>query len=509
MMGASQMQRGQQYLERLQAIRAGAGRRKTVGLGDQDIAWFLDHDPRLQRAIDLAWNTYNESSPEFRQHLSRDEESFINFLQDGFVNFYEDNAVNPYVPLNASGPWIITWYGAVLHETGGYGMLGSGHNPEHVFQAMAKPYVMANIMTASVSQSRLVARLQREIGHRWKARNQGKPAFSKFLCLNSGSESVTIASRIADVNAKELFEGNGRAKPKTRKFLALKGAFHGRTERPAQVSDSSMRKYKAHLASFAELDNLLTVGPNDTKGLAAAFEDAERKGIFIEAMFVEPVMGEGNPGMAMTPEFYDKARALTLKHGSLLIVDSIQAGIRAQGCLSIVDYPGFEACQPPDMETYSKAVNAGQYPLSILGMSERAAGLYRKGIYGNTMTANPRALEVACAVLDGITDQTRLNIRERGREFADKLRALQAKYPDVITSVQGTGLLLSAELNPKVFDVVAAMGIETYLRINGINVIHGGKNAIRLTPCFDISSAEIDLVVGKVDEAIRNAPRKS
>ena len=29
------------------------------------------------------------------------------------------------------------------------------------------------------------------------------------------------------------------------KYIALRGAFHGRTDRPAQVSDSSLPKYKA------------------------------------------------------------------------------------------------------------------------------------------------------------------------------------------------------------------------------------------------------------------------
>ena len=62
-------------------------------------------------------------------------------------------------------------------------------------------------------------------------------------------------------------------------------------------------------------------------------------------------------------DFYDHAITLANKHGSLILIDSIQAGIRGQGCLSIVDYPGFEDCQVPDFETWSKALNAGQYPL--------------------------------------------------------------------------------------------------------------------------------------------------
>ena len=114
-------------------------------------------------------------------------------------------------------------------------------------------------------------------------------------------------------------------------------------------------------------------------------------------------MGEGNPGQAISADFYARARELTQEHGSLLLIDSIQAGLRAHGVLSIVDYPGFQDLPAPDMETYSKALNAGQYPLSVLAMNQRAADLYRTGIYGNTMTSNPRALDVAAAVFDQLT----------------------------------------------------------------------------------------------------------
>ena len=68
-------------------------------------------------------------------------------------------------------------------------------------------------------------------------------------------------------------------------------------------------------------------------------------------------------------------------------------------CIRDSDYPGFENAEAPDMETYSKALNAGQYPLSVLAVTEPTAAIYKRGLYGNTMTANPRALDVACACL--------------------------------------------------------------------------------------------------------------
>ena len=226
-----------------------------------------------------------------------------------------------------------------------------------------------------------------------------------------------------------------------------------------------------------------------------AFERAEADGIFIEMMFVEPVMGEGNPGEALQREFYDLARQLTKAHGSLLLIDSIQAGLRGTGCLSIVDYPGFEDAEEPDLETFSKALNAGQYPLSVLAMNERAANMYVRGIYGNTMTANPRALEVACAVLDRITPEMRQNVRDRGIEFVEKLESLATEFPGCILKVQGTGLLLAAELDPERFDVVSFGGFEEWCRRHGMGVIHGGQNALRFTPHFGITSEEIDAII--------------
>ena len=35
-------------------------------------------------------------------------------------------AVTPFVPLAARGPWVVTLHGAVIHDNGGYGMLGAG-----------------------------------------------------------------------------------------------------------------------------------------------------------------------------------------------------------------------------------------------------------------------------------------------------------------------------------------------------------------------------------------------
>ena len=484
-------------LEKIEQIRNSSGPAKTKGLPDAMLRELLATDPKLKETIEHAHQAFMDLGDDEKALLQSDEIECIHHLQNDLINFYPEDCVNPYVALAAVGPWVVTAHGAVLHDSGGYGMLGFGQSPALVLETMGKPWVMANVMTPSFSHKRFTHKLKAEVGH-----TRGSCPYARFLCLNSGSESVTVAGRFSDINAKILTKEGARHAGKTVKFIALDGAFHGRTDRPAQVSDSCLPKYRKNLRSFSTRDNLVTVPPNDIDALHQAFATAETEGIFFEAMFMEPVMGEGNPGLAITPEFYAAARAITKANSTLLLVDSIQAGLRAHGVLSIVDYPGFQHLEAPDMETYSKALNAGQYPLSVLALNESTANMYAKGVYGNTMTTNPRALEVACTVLDSITPALRANISDRGKDFIEAFTALQQEFPSRITLVQGTGLLFSVELDPERFTVVGFGGVEEYCRIHGIGVIHGGKNALRFTPHFGITRTEIDLIVSVVRDAL-------
>ncbi|MGN2252555.1 aminotransferase class III-fold pyridoxal phosphate-dependent enzyme [Frateuria sp. GZRe12] len=489
-------------IDQLREMRDFGGKPRTVGLDDANIERMAAKAPELVQAIDEALARHRELRGEFGDFLKLDESEQLARAQAGYVNFYPDDAINPYLPAAARGPWIVTLKGAVLHDNGGYGMLGFGHNQPSILEALSRPQVMANVMSPSVSQLRFTRAMDKELG-----RSRGANPYKHYLCLNSGSEAVGLACRIADVNAKLMTDAGGRYANRTIKRLSVRGAFHGRTDKPALYSDSSRKTYQQHLASYRHEDTLITVAPYDVAQLEAAFAEADKHGWFIEAMFLEPVMGEGDPGRAVTPEFYKAARELTEAHGTLLLVDSIQAGLRAHGVLSIIDYPGFENLPPPDMETFSKALNAGQYPLSVLAVSDRTAGLYRKGIYGNTMTTNPRALDVALATMELLTDEVRDNIKARGEEFVAKLEKLKDELGGLITKVQGTGLLFSCELAPQ-FKCYGSNSTEEYMREHGVGVIHGGANSLRFTPHFNVTSAEVDLVVDHVRQALLKGPRK-
>jgi len=476
----------------LEYLRKSSGAVQTDGLSDKVIKTFLQTSPSLKEAIfdaHEALNGFDDAALELRK---KPESEIIPYLQEGVLNFYPATQTNPYIPLSAKGPWIITMHGRVIHDSGGYGMLGFGHSPAFVLEAMAGKQIMANVMTSSPSQQKIIKALRKELIY-----NRKDEPYYRFIFMNSGSESVTVGTRISDHNAQVHVGPGGKYEGREVRFLNLKGSFHGRTDRPAKASDSTRKKYQP-LATSHQREYTYSVEANNLEELREAFSWAEQNNVFFEMMLMEPVMGEGNPG-----------QAISAKHGALLLMDSIQAGLRTQGCLSICSYPGFEDCTPPDMETFSKAVNAGQFPLSILAMNERAANLYKRGFYGNTMTANPRSLDVAVSVLSKVTPELRENIQARGKEFITEFKKLQQEFPDIIQGVQGTGLLCAIELNPDKFMVTGENNIEDYLRRKGMGVIHGGKNALRFTPHFRITSEEVKLVANLIREAFTDLQKKS
>ena len=467
----------------------------TASLADKAILEFLSFDKNLREAVFLAAKRFPQIQAQDSSLTGLSEGELVTKLQEGILNFYSTDSVSPYVPLAAKGPWIVTFHGGVIFDSGGYGMLGFGYNPDFLQAAISTDLTMANVMTASFSQKKMLNALRKNIGI-----NRECP-YARFIFMNSGSESNCVAARISDAHTKAITAAGARHSGKKVKFLGLQGGFHGRTYRAAQLSNSSYPNYSKYLASFAENELLITVEPNNPEALKAAFAEAEKNNTYFEAMFIEPVMGEGRAGFAVSPEFYHLARKLCSENETLLIVDSIQAGLRTNGVLSIVDYPGFEKLEAPDMETFSKAINAGQFPLSVLALSAKAAEMYKPGLYGNTMTGNPRGLEIGSAILNHMSSDITGNIRSVGAYFLEKVQDLKKANPDIIKEVMGQGLLVSVQLAES-HPIEGIGGVENKLRLKGINVIHASGNRLRFTPWFNLSRTECDLIIQKLSEVI-------
>jgi acetylornithine/succinyldiaminopimelate/putrescine aminotransferase len=411
-------------------------------------------------------------------------------LQSNILNFYNKNTVSPYVPLIAKGPWIISNQGKLIYDTGGYGMLGYGHSPDWALNILKKEHVMANVMTPSYEQYLLTEKLKEKIGN--------PCPYEKFAFLNSGSEAMELAGRIMDTIGKKKKDSR-----KMSKYIVLKDSFHGRTSNASIFSDSCSNVYNNTLKSFGYHKMTETVEINNLDELRHKIIYILNNEYVLDGIIMEPVMGEGRPGIALDPEFYKLARSLTNELNAVLVIDSVQAGIRTNGCLSIVDYPSMKDCEAPDMEIFSKAINSGIYPLSVLGLKNNISKEYEVGTYGNTMCANPKALDIGLETLNRLDEEVSQNIVDQGHNFVRMLNDLKNRYPHIIEDVTGTGLLIAAHINDK-YDVVGKNGLEITCRNNGLNVIHGGKNALRFTPHFLINENEIALIKYILIDVLKN-----
>ena len=95
-----------------------------------------------------------------------------------------------------------------------------------------------------------------------------------------------------------------------------------------------------------------------------------------------------------------------------------------------------------------------------------------------------------------------------GTVFKNMLYSLQEKHKDIVTNVTGTGLLLALHIREDII-VDKQYGLEYVCRKNGLNVIHGGKNALRFTPYFLITKDEIELIKSILDESLMEVKLKS
>lgn len=153
-------------MQQLGEIRAGAGARQTVGLPDAYLRHFLVRDTNLSWCINNAHDNWQKLTKEGKagETYKKAEKDLCLEIFEGWTVFYPPETRNPYVPLAAKGPWIVTLHGAVLHDSGGYGMLGLGHSPTKVVEAMSTDFTMANIMTPMLQQKNFIQAIRKEIG---------------------------------------------------------------------------------------------------------------------------------------------------------------------------------------------------------------------------------------------------------------------------------------------------------------------------------------------------------
>lgn len=293
---------------------------------------------------------------------------------------------------------------------------------------------------------------------------------------NSGTEAIECAVKMA----RKYFHEQGA--PERVEIITFEGAFHGRSSAGIAASggDKMVKGFGPLLPGFVK------VPFGDHDALVAAVTDRTA------AILIEPIQGEGGIKV-VPPQCLKGLRDLCDQNGLLLILDEIQCGLGRTGKLFHHEWAGIE----PDIMTIAKGMGGG-FPLGACLATEKAASGMVVGTHGSTYGGNPLACAVGIAVLNEVLSPGFLdNVNRTAGHLRQGLESLVAGHPDIFEFVRGEGLILGLKCKPAPAEVVKAGYAEKVI------VIPAADNVVRVMPPLNITTAEIDEALRRLDRAAR------
>ena len=369
---------------------------------------------------------------------------------------------------------------------GGFGIYACGHgNPE------IKKTVRAQLDRYCLHSQELVDPLRGYLANILAMITPGDLQYS-FFC-NGGAEAVEMALKLA-----RLATGG-------RWYISTTGAFHGKSM--GAISMGGKAAYREDYVPMIQQVQHVKYG--DAEAARVAVENLEIVGEKVAAIIVEPIQGEA--GVMIPPDGYLKAlRKIADDHGIALIFDEIQTGLCRTGTLWRADYEDVT----PDIMTFGKASSGGLVP--ITGIIARPWTYEKSGcgtgcegkmfdnpwILGSpTFGGNPLACSAFIATVKYMleNDMPKMS-KEKGDYYLAGLKKLQEKYPTVLTTFRGSGMLICMEF-PE-----AEVGYNVTKELFAQNVMTAGTlvnaKTVRIEPPITQAYETIDKVLAALDVAM-------
>jgi acetylornithine/succinyldiaminopimelate/putrescine aminotransferase/predicted amino acid dehydrogenase len=281
-------------------------------------------------------------------------------------------------------------------------------------------------------------------------------------------------------------------------FIAITGAFHGKTT--GALSLTHNREYRepfellacttrfvgdgdrAHLDECIAGSMISMYRPRVTAHDRVIIEEIRLSSV--AALFVEPQQGEGGIRM-VSRDFLRYCRTLADSHGIPLVFDEIQCGMGRTGTFFYSEQCGVCA----DYYLLSKSLGGGMAKIAALlvpsDMYQKKFGL----IHTSTFAEDDYSAGIALAALDLLDDENRLmqNCRARGIQLVEGLRAISERYPGVIADVRGAGLMIGVELHSQ--DNSHSRCIQAFSRQDLLGYVVAGfmlnEERIRIAPTLN------------------------
>lgn len=284
-------------------------------------------------------------------------------------------------------------------------------------------------------------------------------------------------------------------------ILSFRTSFHGRlfgslsTTRSKPIHKLDIPAFDWPQATFPQLKYPLEDHVAENAAAEAA-SLAEVEDLILHfhappaAVIVEPIQSEGGDNHA-SPAFFQGLRALTRKHGVLLIADEVQTGVGATGKFWAHEHWGLT--DPPDMVTFSKKAQAAGYYFGNPAL--RPNKPYRQF---NTWMGDPVRALLFRAIIQYIkTNDLVAHTARVGDYLYGKIEALAAKYPGQFDNLRGKGQgTYIAFDNPRRDEFLKRA--KTF----GINIGGCGTHAIRLRPMLIFQEKHADILVDAFEKLV-------
>ena len=284
---------------------------------------------------------------------------------------------------------------------------------------------------------------------------QAPPPLSKVFFVNSGTEAVENAMRLAR-------RSTGRTD-----VVSFEGGFHGRTA--DAISAAGLPKYR----KLGE--------PNVPGHRIVPFGDLEAVDRVVDenvaAVLLEPI--QSLAGVIMAPPGYLRGlRRLCEDRGAKLIYDEVQTGFGRTGTFF---YSGRHGAVP-DLVCLAKGIGSG-VPMGAVLVSEEIAAGVQPEEYGTTFGGGPLACAAAEATVRVIEREGLLeNVRRGSARLIEGLASVRG-----VTEVRGEGFLLGIVLDRPGKPVREALLAKGFL-VGGSDL----PNVLRLLPPLVLKADEID-----------------
>ncbi len=392
---------------------------------------------------------------------------------------------------------------AVLDGTAGLWCVNAGHARPKIVEAIQKQATVLDYAPSFQLSHPLVFEFAQKLAAIFP---QG---LDRVFFANSGSEAVDTALKMALAYQRAIGQGTrtrfiGREKGyhgvgfggisvggivnNRRSFLQLPGVDH--LSHTLDISKAAFTRgqpeWGVHLAD--ELERLVALHGAET----------------IAAVIVEPVVGSA--GVIVPPKGYlEKLRAITTRHGILLIFDEVIMAFGRLGSTTAAQY--FDIT--PDIITCAKGITNGAVPMGAAIASRKvhdavienaAPGI--EFFHGYTYSGHPLAAAAGLATLETYREE---NLFERARALAPRFEeaAHALKGAPHVIDVRNIGLMAAIELEPRPNGPGArAMSVFHRCFDEGV-LIRVTGDTIALSPPLIVSESQIEEIFGKIRDVLK------